>query len=104
MAPQVKAWFCFGPFVWAVMRMIWIACCKCMPDYLMWSYLLFSTNFLYKWSINFCQVQMYPDIWMWYRNLHQLLKELLAIANVTKGKQEIRLDLLPVGEDFDPTL
>ena len=31
-----------------------------------------------------------------------LLVELMAIAEVTKGKTDWQLDLLPVGEDFTP--
>jgi hypothetical protein len=31
-----------------------------------------------------------------------LLVELIAIANVTKGKEDYVIDLSPVGEDFDP--
>ena len=31
-----------------------------------------------------------------------LLEELIAIAGVTKGRQEFVIDLRPVGEEFDP--
>ncbi|PRW39334.1 2-dehydro-3-deoxyphosphooctonate aldolase 1 [Chlorella sorokiniana] len=36
------------------------------------------------------------------RHLRKLLVELLAIARATRGKEELTLDLSPVGEDFDP--
>ena len=36
------------------------------------------------------------------RHLRKLLVELLAIARATRGKEELALDLSPVGEDFDP--
>ena len=36
------------------------------------------------------------------RNLRALLEELVAIAAVTKGKEVLQLDLLPVGDDFTP--
>lgn len=32
-----------------------------------------------------------------------LLEELLAIAEVTRGKEPSVIDLSPVGEDFDPS-
>ena len=37
-----------------------------------------------------------------HRNLKALLVELMAIAEVSKGKTDWQLDLLPVGEDFSP--
>ena len=36
------------------------------------------------------------------RNLRELLEELIAIASVTRGKQDLHINLLPVGEEFDP--
>lgn len=36
------------------------------------------------------------------RNLKELLEELKAIAAVTKGKQEIKIDLTPAGDDWLP--
>lgn len=36
------------------------------------------------------------------RHLRKLLVELLAIARATHGKEELTLDLSPVGDDFDP--
>lgn len=36
------------------------------------------------------------------RHLRRLLVELLAIAKASKGKEEMELDLSPVGEEFDP--
>ena len=37
------------------------------------------------------------------RNLRRLLEELVAIARASRGAQDFRIDLLPVGEDFDPS-
>ena len=42
--------------------------------------------------------------WSYDRNLRELLEELMAIAKVTKGKEEMKINLLPVGEDFDPSV
>ncbi|PSC67650.1 2-dehydro-3-deoxyphosphooctonate aldolase [Micractinium conductrix] len=36
------------------------------------------------------------------RHLRRLLLELIAVAQASKGKEELSLDLSPVGEDFDP--
>jgi 2-dehydro-3-deoxyphosphooctonate aldolase (KDO 8-P synthase) len=36
------------------------------------------------------------------RNLRRLLEELIAVANASRGREECRIDLLPVGEEFDP--
>ena len=38
------------------------------------------------------------------RNLRRLLEELVAIARVSRGLEDFRIDLLPVGEDFDPSV
>ena len=37
------------------------------------------------------------------RNLRRLLEELVAIAAASRGLEGARIDLLPVGEDFDPS-
>lgn len=37
------------------------------------------------------------------RNLRRLLEELVAIARASCGLNDFRIDLLPVGEDFDPS-
>ncbi len=37
------------------------------------------------------------------RNLRRLLEELIAIAHASRGREEYRIDLLPVGEEFDPS-
>ena len=36
------------------------------------------------------------------RNLRRLLEELIAIAHASHGREDFRIDLLPVGEEFDP--
>ncbi|KAL6784529.1 hypothetical protein ACKKBF_B02155 [Auxenochlorella protothecoides x Auxenochlorella symbiontica] len=36
------------------------------------------------------------------RNLRSLLVELIAIARATRGRDDLDIDLSPVGEDFDP--
>jgi 2-dehydro-3-deoxyphosphooctonate aldolase (KDO 8-P synthase) len=36
------------------------------------------------------------------RNFRRLLVELVAIARASKGKEEVEIDLTPVGEEFDP--
>ena len=37
------------------------------------------------------------------RNLRRLLEELVAIARASRGLDDFRIDLLPVGDDFDPS-
>lgn len=36
------------------------------------------------------------------RNLRPLLEELIAISGATRGKEELHINLLPVGDDFEP--
>lgn len=36
------------------------------------------------------------------RHLRSLLVELIAIAEASRGREELELDLSPIGEDFDP--